>query len=156
MDSTYHHALAWHRSFSRFGQPPALCCGCTARSEWAATKSEVAGKEVEERHGDDLRDAWREEYANICSEVRPLPGAADLVRALSENGTRIALASSGDPQFAREAVELLGIGDLVEVLTTSGDVEDSKPEPDLVGLTTLDQLHGVERAVFVGHTPYIT
>jgi HAD superfamily hydrolase (TIGR01549 family) len=154
VDSTYHHALAWHRSFSRLGEPPAL---------WRLHRSigmggdklvpEVAGKEVEERHGDDLRDAWREEYAKIRSEVRPLPGAADLVRTLSENGTRIALASSGDPQFAREAVELLGIGDLVEVLTTSGDVEDSKPEPDLVGVT-LDQLHGVERAVFVGDTPY--
>ena len=69
------------------------------------------------------------------------------------DGTRIALASSGDPEFAREAVDLLGIGDLVEVLTTSEDADASKPEPDLVGVT-LDRMDGVERAVFVGDTPY--
>ncbi len=154
VDSTYHHALAWHRSFARLGEPPAL---------WRLHRSigmggdrlvaEVAGQEVEERHGDDLRDAWRQEYARIRDEVRPLRGAADLVRALSGDGTRIALASSGDPEFAREAVDLLGIGDLVEVLTTSEDADASKPEPDLIGVT-LDRLDGVERAVFVGDTPY--
>ena len=68
----------------------------------------MAGDDVEERHGDDLRDAWREEYPKFRSEVRPLPGAADLVRGAVGDGDRVALASSGDPQFAREAVDLLG------------------------------------------------
>ena len=138
------------------GWARSLRCGVsTARSGWAATSSSphAAGQDVEERHGDDLRDAWREEYAKIRAEVRPLQGAADLVRALSDDGIRIALASSGDPEFAREAVDLLGIGDLVEVLTTAEDVDGSKPEPDLIAVT-LDRLGGVERAVFVGDTPY--
>ena len=154
VDSTYHHALAWHRAFTRVGELPALwrihrSVGMGGDKLVAA----AAGQDVEERHGDDLRDAWREEYAKIRAEVRPLPGAADLVRALSDDGIRIALASSGDPEFAREAVDLLGIGDVVEVLTTAEDVDGSKPEPDLVAVT-LDRLGGVERAVFVGDTPY--
>jgi HAD superfamily hydrolase (TIGR01549 family) len=113
----------------------------------------VAGDDVEDEHGDDLRDSWRREYVAIRAEVRPLPGAADLVQRLADAGLRTALASSGDPEFAREAVELLGIEDRVEVLTTAEDAEDSKPDPDLVGVT-LDRLGGVERAVFVGDTPY--
>ena len=154
VDSTYHHALAWHRAFAQLGDAPAL---------WRIHRSigmggdklvaHAAGQEVEEQHGDDLRDAWRQEYAKIRSEVRPLPGAADLLRALSDGGMRLALASSGDPEFAREAVDLLGIDDLVEVLTTSEDVDGSKPEPDLIGVA-VDRLGGVERAVFVGDTPY--
>jgi HAD superfamily hydrolase (TIGR01549 family) len=154
VDSTYHHALAWHRAFARVGDVPAL---------WRIHRSigmggdklvaHVAGEEVEEQHGDYLRDSWREEYRKVRAEVRPLQGAADLVRALSDGGLRTALASSGDPEFAREAVGLLGIGDRIEVLTTSEDADGSKPEPDLIR-ATLDRMEGVERAVLVGDTPY--
>ena len=66
---------------------------------------------------------------------------------------RTALASSGDPDFAREAVDLLEVGDRIEVLTTSEDAAGSKPEPDLIRVT-LDLMGGVDRAVFVGDTPY--
>ena len=154
VDSTYHHALAWHRAFTRLGHVPAM---------WRIHRSigmggdklvaQVAGPEVEERHGDDLRDSWRQEYLRVRAEVRPLDGAATLIRALSDDGMRVGLASSGDPQFAREAVELLGIGDRTEVLTTSEDADDSKPEPDLITVT-LDRMGGVEEAVLVGDTPY--
>ncbi|WP_028645118.1 HAD family hydrolase [Nocardioides sp. URHA0020] len=154
VDSTYHHALAWHRAFAVLGDPPPM---------WRLHRAigmggdklvgEVAGDDTEDEHGDELRDRWREEYLKIRAEVVALPGAADLVRKLSQDGFRVALASSGDPQFAREAVDLLGIADLVETLTSSEDVEASKPEPDLVGVT-LDRLGDVERAVFVGDTPY--
>ena len=154
VDSTYHHALAWHRAFERLGDaPPMWRLHRAIGMGGDKLVAEVAGDDTEEQHGDDLRDWWREEYAEIRIEVGPLPGAAALVRTLAADGFRIALASSGDPQFAREAVDLLGIGDQVEVLTTSEDVESSKPEPDLVGVT-LERLGGVEQAVFVGDTPY--
>jgi HAD superfamily hydrolase (TIGR01549 family) len=154
VDSTYHHALAWHRAFSRLGDVPPL---------WRLHRAigmggdklvaHVAGDETEAQHGDKLRDLWRQEYLEIRTEVRPLAGAADLVRRLSASRYRVALASSGDPEFAREAIDLLGIGDQIEALTTSEDVDASKPEPDLVR-ATLDRIGEVERSVFVGDTPY--
>ena len=113
----------------------------------------VAGDEVEERIGDSLRTAWREEYLAIKAEVDPLPGAAGLVRALVAAGYTVALASSGDPEFADEALDDLDIRDQVALLTTSEDAEESKPEPDLIGVT-LDRLEGVRRAVMIGDTPY--
>jgi len=153
VDSTYHHAIAWHRAFSRLGDPPAV---------WRLHRAigmggdklvaHVAGEDTEAQHGDKLRDYWRQEYLELRAEVRPLPGAAALVRRLS-GGYRVALASSGDPEFAREAIDLLGIGDRIEALTTSEDVDASKPEPDLVH-ATLDRVGEVGRAVFVGDTPY--
>ena len=154
VDSTYHHALAWHRAFSRLGEaPPMWRIHRTIGMGGDKLVAEVAGAETEDRHGDDLRDFWRQEYLRIRAEVRPLPGAGELVGQLAADGFRVALASSGDPQFAQEAIDLLGIGEQVEVLTTSEDVEDSKPEPDLVGVT-LERLGDVERSVFVGDTPY--
>jgi len=154
VDSTYHHALAWHRAFARLGDAPPL---------WRLHRAigmggdklvaHVAGDETESQHGDELRDYWREEYLEIRTEVQPLPGATDLLRRLSTAGYRVALASSGDPEFAREAIDLLGVGDRIEALTTSEDVDASKPEPDLVQ-ATLDRIGEVDRSVFVGDTPY--
>jgi HAD superfamily hydrolase (TIGR01549 family) len=153
VDSTYHHALAWHRAFTRIGDPPPV---------WRLHRAigmggdklvaHVAGDETEAQHGDKLRDYWRQEYLELRDEVQPLPGAAELVRRLAAR-YRVALASSGDPEFSREAIDLLGVADRIEVLTTSEDVDDSKPDPDLVA-TTLDRLGEVGRAVFVGDTPY--
>jgi HAD superfamily hydrolase (TIGR01549 family) len=154
VDSTYHHAIAWQRAFDRCDVTvPLWRIHRTVGMGGDKLVAEVAGKDVEERHGDALRSAWREEYVELKAEVDPLPGAAELVGRLSARGYRVALASSGDPEFSREAVDLLGIGDDIELLTTSEDAEESKPEPDLIGVT-LDRLGRVDRAVLVGDTPY--
>lgn len=159
VDSTYHHAVAWHRAFARHDLTPPL---------WRIHRSigmggdklvaHVTDDDVEDRWGDELRDAWRTEYLELRTEVRPLPGARQLVVALRRDGYRVALASSGDPQFAEEAVDLLGIGDDIELLTTSADVDASKPEPDLVGETLrrlgLGPLGEVQQAALVGDTVY--
>lgn len=154
IDSTYHHALAWHRAFARHDlHPPMHAVHRTIGMGGDKLVAEVAGDDVEDRLGDALRDAWREEYLPLREEVRPIDGAADLVRRLHADGHRVALASSGDPQFSQEAVDLLGVRDEIEVLTTSEDVDDSKPEPDLLG-ETLRRMGGVSHAVLLGDTVY--
>lgn len=154
LDSTYHHALAWQRAFARQELVVPL---------WRIHRAigmggdrlvaHVTDEATEERLGDALRDAWREEYLPVREEVEPLPGARDVIVALHTAGYRVALASSGDPQFSREAVERLDVAEQIEVLTTAEDVEESKPEPDLLG-TTLERLGGVERTVLVGDSVY--
>lgn len=158
VDSTYHHAIAWQRAFDAVGKPIPL---------WRIHRSvgmggdklvdHVADARVESRHGDELRRRWRKEYAAIRSEIFPLPGATELVRHLSGRGFRVALASSGDPQFSVEAVATLGIRDDIALLTTSEDVDASKPEPDLLQVTLeqlVEQSGPVTHAVMVGDTPY--
>ena len=153
VDSTYHHALAWQRAFRRQDLTlPLWRVHRTIGMGGDKLVAEVAGDDVEKRLGDELRDAWREEYVEIKSEVAPLPGAADLVHQVAGAGYQVALASSGDPEFADEALDDLGIRDDVAVLKTSDDVDGSKPEPDLIEVT-LEAL-GAERAVLVGDTPY--
>lgn len=154
VDSTYHHAVAWHRAFSRITDVPPMwrlhrAIGMGGDRLVAA----VADERTEEKHGDDLRDAWREEYAKISAEVHPVDGAADLVRRLAADGHAVALASSGDPEFTRDAVDLLDVGSHITVLLTSDDVDSSKPDPDLVE-QALERLGRPEAAVFVGDTTY--
>jgi HAD superfamily hydrolase (TIGR01549 family) len=153
IDSTYHHALAWRRAFAaQHVSVPLWRVHRAIGMGGDRLVAEVAGTEVEDRCGDRLREAWRSEYIGLKSEVEPLESAAALVRTLAESGHRVALASSGDPEFADEALDDLGIRDHVAVLTTSQDADSSKPDPDLIE-RTLDRL-GVRRAVVVGDTPY--
>ncbi len=154
VDSTYHHAVAWHRAFTREGiQVPMWRVHRTVGMGGDKLVGVVAGDEVEEERGDQLREAWKEEYAELMAEVEPLPGAADLVRSLDEAGYVVALASSGEKPFADAAVADLGVARQIAALTTTTDADSSKPDADIL-VATLDQLEGVERAVLVGDTPY--
>src|SRR4051794_25108145 len=153
VDSTYHHAIAWQRAFNRHELTiPLWRIHRTVGMGGDKLVAHVAGDDVEERLGDALRDAWREEYLEIKTEVDALPGASALVRKLDAGGYRVALASSGDPEFADESLDDLDIREQVALLTTSEDVDNSKPEPDLIEIT-LEKV-GTTRAVLVGDTPY--
>jgi HAD superfamily hydrolase (TIGR01549 family) len=153
VDSTYHHALAWQRAFDANGVTlPLWKIHRTIGMGGDKLVAHVAGDEVEERLGDTLRDVWREEYIKIKGEVRALPGATDLVKKLTAGGYLVALASSGDPEFADETLDDLDIRDDVSTLKTSSDADGSKPEPDIIDVT-LDAV-GSRRAVLVGDTPY--
>jgi HAD superfamily hydrolase (TIGR01549 family) len=154
VDSTYHHAVAWHRAFTRQGmQVPMWRVHRTIGMGGDKLVAVVAGDEAEEECGDVLRDAWQEEYGELIAEVEPLPGAADLVRDLADAGYAVALASSGEKPFADAAVEDLGIGEQVAALTTTSDAENSKPDADIL-VATLDAVGDVRRAILVGDTPY--
>jgi len=153
VDSTYHHALAWKRAFdSREITIPFWRIHRTIGMGGDKLIAHVAGGKVEEEHGDALREMWREEYVKIKPEIRALPAATDLIQKLAREGFRVALASSGDPEFADEALDDLDVRHVTAVLKTSEDADDSKPEPDLVEVT-LEELD-VQRAVLVGDTPY--
>jgi len=153
VDSTYHHALAWARAFARRKVDVPLWKVHRAVGMGGDKLVEhVAGPEVEEEHGDALREGWEEEYAELVAEVRPLSGAADLVKDLAAAGWTLALASSSKRRFSDAAVRSLGIEDAVAVVTSADDAEESKPQPDIIE-ATLNRL-SVDRAVFVGDTPY--
>jgi HAD superfamily hydrolase (TIGR01549 family) len=153
VDSTYHHAIAWQRAFDRHDITiPLWRIHRTIGMGGDKLVAEVAGEDVEKRLGDDLRDDWREEYIEIKAEVDPLPGAAELVHRLVKAGYVVALASSGDPEFANETLDDLDIRGDVSVLKTSDDVDGSKPEPDLIEVTL--RAVGTSRGVLVGDTPY--
>jgi HAD superfamily hydrolase (TIGR01509 family) len=153
MDSTYHHAIAWHRAFARSGiTVPVWRVHRTIGMGGDKLVTEVAGEDAEKEHGDALRDAWHEEYAKLVDEVPPLPGASELVREVAEQGYQVALASSGPEDFSKGAVGTLDVEECVAVLTTADDAEESKPEPDILS-ATLKRMD-VDRAVLVGDTPY--
>ena len=153
VDTNYHHAIAWYRAFRRFGETiPLARLHRHMGMGGDQLVGEVAGEAFDERHGDDARDAEKEEYAALIDEVAALEHATELVRALRDHGARVVLASSAKEGEIGHYVELLGLGDDVPT-TDSSDVETTKPQPDLVQ-AALAKVEGDGRAVMVGDTPW--
>lgn len=153
VDSTYHHALAWHRAFQHHGiQVPTWKVHRAIGMGGDRLVAAVAGDDVEHRLGDDLRSQWEKGYDEVIDEVEPLPGATELVRSLVERGFVVALGSSGKPGHTATAVERLGVGDLVAAVTTSEDAESSKPAPDI--LSAALERAGGRSAIVVGDSTF--
>jgi phosphoglycolate phosphatase-like HAD superfamily hydrolase len=79
----------------------------------------------------------------------------DLILALRDRGNRTVLASSAKADEVEHYLEVLDARDIVEGWTTSADVENTKPAPDLVH-AALERVGADddETAVMVGDTPW--
>jgi HAD superfamily hydrolase (TIGR01509 family) len=78
----------------------------------------------------------------------------DLLRRVRDAGVRIAVASSAKKDELGEYLDIARVADLVDVTTSSDDVEESKPAPDIfeVVLKKLGMRGG--DTVAIGDTPY--
>jgi HAD superfamily hydrolase (TIGR01549 family) len=149
VDSNYQHAIAWHRAFRSIG---------VTVEAWRIHRAigmggdrlvaHVAGDEVEQEHGDELRQTWKREADGLLGEIGPLTGATDLLDALREHGLTVVLATSGKPDHTEHALDVLHARTRIDHLTTSADVGTSKPAPDLLTVAR-EAVDGVQ-AVMIG------
>lgn len=86
--------------------------------------------------------------------IQAFEGVQALVQRMKANGMKIAVASSGEQDEVRHLLSLAGVDDLIEAQTSSGDVENSKPDPDVIhaALGKLGMQPG--EVVMLGDTPY--
>jgi len=142
VDSVYRHVLAWQEAFQKSGLDfPAwrihrrvgmsgglLIRALLRESERTMTEKEV--KQVEEYHG--------EAYARLVADVKPLPGAREVLSELSRLKIAWAIVTSSAPEKAQPALKMLNLPSDATVITR-GEVQRPKPEPDpfLVGAQRL-------------------
>jgi len=153
VDSNYFHAIAWYRAFRAHGHTLPMwrihrAIGMGGDQMIAALLSD----EVEAREGDDVRDTETEQYMALIDEVRPLEGSRELIEDLKRSGSQVVLASSAKPDEVDHYLDLLDARDLADAWTTSGDVEETKPAPDLVN-SALEKIGGGP-AVMIGDSVY--
>jgi HAD superfamily hydrolase (TIGR01509 family) len=153
VDTNYHHAIAWYRAFRARGITLPLWrlhrhVGMGGDKYVAA----LAGDEVEERLGDELRSDWERLFSELLPETAPFEGARQLIAELKENGKEVVLASSAISAHLDAFLDKLQARELVDAWTTKDDVENSKPDPDLVHAAL--EKAGSRDAVMVGDTPW--
>jgi len=99
--------------------------------------------------------AWIATYrefnlAHHDQRVRAFPGVVDMVLALKRAGRRLALVTSKNRKGAIRGLELVGLGDAMEVIVGSDDVERPKPHPEPVERALAALGMPAESCVFVG------
>jgi HAD superfamily hydrolase (TIGR01549 family) len=149
VDTNYHHALAWYRAFRRFDIVlPVWRLHRAIGMGGDNLVAHVASQDVEERLGSELRSAWEEEFDPLIPEISAFAGAHELLADVKDRGLRLVLASSGKSEHTRHFLDLLDGTDIADAWTTSDDVEDSKPAPDLVSVA-MEKVGG-HRGVMIG------
>ncbi len=153
VDSVYQHVLAWREALEhvgielsvwrihrRIGMSGGLFVNALLRETDVSLGREDAAR---------LQDLHAEAYARLSGDVRPLPGARELLAYLTERSVPWAVATSGHIRSARPTLESLGIPSLVPVVTRDL-VQHAKPDPDLF-LAAAERLAvAIEDCVVVG------
>jgi HAD superfamily hydrolase (TIGR01549 family) len=153
VDTNYQHALAWYRAFRQHGVTLPL---------WEIHRhvgmggdqlvTAMVGEGFEAEHGDDVRAAERALYLSMMPEVQPFQGARELLQALRAGGHAIVLASSAKPDELQHYLSLLDAQEVADGWTDSGDVEQTKPSPDLVSAAV--EKAGGGAAVMIGDSTW--
>ncbi len=134
VDSVYQHVLAWREALEaagielavwrihrRVGMSGGLLANALLRETGRRVTSEEAMR-LQQLHAD--------AYARQVSQVRPLPGARELLAYLSQVGVSWAIATSARLESAAPTLKILGVSPGVPVITRD-QVSHAKPEPDL-------------------------
>jgi HAD superfamily hydrolase (TIGR01509 family) len=146
LDSNYLHVAAWWEAFRERGHDircadvhRALGMGSADLVERVLGKPDSSVIEAHSRH-----------FAPYLGRLRPLPGAADLLGATVGLGLNVVLATSAKDEEIDLMLDALGARDAIGTVVSSGDVDQAKPEPDIVDRALSESGTDPDRAVMVG------
>jgi HAD superfamily hydrolase (TIGR01549 family) len=134
VDSVYQHVLAWREALEQVGIELSVWrihrrIGMSGGLFVNALLRET-GREIESNEAEQLRRLHAAAYNRQSKQVRPLPGACELLRHLSELKVKYAIATSGRLETAGPTLELLGLPSGIPVVTRDL-VRYAKPDPHL-------------------------
>lgn len=156
IDSNDAHARAWLEAMreSRFDPPFATVrrlIGMGGEFLIPAALGIAADSDAGRRISRRRREIFSQRY---LPQLQPFPQVRQLLEKMQQRGLRRVVASASQREEMERMLELAGIADLVQEATSASEVEDPKPEPDVV-LAALDKLAlGPEQVLLLGDTPY--
>lgn len=78
-----------------------------------------------------IAEKWRRMSAIAPADIRPMPGALDLVSRLGADGMRLALASSSPRAFIDRVLDALALDTTFTAVASGDEVRQSKPAPEI-------------------------
>jgi phosphoglycolate phosphatase-like HAD superfamily hydrolase len=155
VDSNTLHVEAWRRAFADAGHDigAEAIAGQIGKGADNLVPALIPGTSDDdaEKLGDAHGTIFKGEY---LEQVRAFPQARELVQRVHDSGRMVVLASSASAEELEHYQKLLGIEDLVDVTTTSDDVETTKPAPDIFAVARDKSDVPAEAVVVVGDAPY--
>jgi HAD superfamily hydrolase (TIGR01509 family) len=156
IDSVDLHARAWHEAFLKFGHNVSFE---QARSQIGKGGDKLIPEFLSEaqqnEHGEEIKE-WRGKLfkSKYLPLVRPFSAVPELLQRVRDEGMRVAIASSAKKDELETYLDIACITKLVDVTTSSEDVTEPKPAPDIfqVALQRLDI--NAHEAIAIGDTSY--
>ena len=148
VDSNYLHTVAWWRAFQEAGEDIAM----SAIHRLIGMGSDQLVKAVLGAESEELSDAHSRHFAPLRQEIRSFPRAADLLREVRRRGGKVVLATSAKADDLDALRNAIDADDAIDALTSSVDVDSSKPSPDI--FTTALEKSGLDarNAIVLGDT----
>ena len=156
VDSNDAHAQAWVEALAKHGHEVSVPRARSLVGMGGDKLIEIvtgipAGSRANERISSDRTQLFKQKWLHT---VKPQLGARKLVLRLRADGYMMAIASAAKAEELQPLLEIADIADLVEVRTTSSDVEHSKPDPDIINAALARIATDRKRTVMIGDTPY--
>ncbi|HVT71440.1 MAG TPA: HAD family hydrolase [Trebonia sp.] len=151
VDTNYLHTVAWWEAFAQAGHDVPMASVHRSVGMGSDRMLDALLPGARDTSADDaIRAAHSALYSVYWSRLRPLPGAARLLRACHDHGLRVVLASSAGPDELKALRGVLDADDAIDAATSAGDVDTSKPAPDLVQLALEQAGARPDESVFIG------
>ncbi|MFZ0125530.1 MAG: HAD family hydrolase [Xanthobacteraceae bacterium] len=154
VDSVYQHVLAWKEALDaegielsvwRIHRKIGMSGGLFTNQLLRETGLDINVERVER-----LRQRHLAAYRHYAGDVRPLPGARELLSFLSDARIPWAIATSGRMETAGLNLAALGVDSEQTPVVTRDQVKYAKPDPDLF-LAAAEKLGApIETAIVVG------
>ncbi|HET9423853.1 MAG TPA: HAD-IA family hydrolase, partial [Gemmatimonadaceae bacterium] len=110
-------------------------------------ESDPEGERIGKRHG----EIFRERY---LPRLRVFHGTHAFLERLASAGATLVIASSAGSEVLAAMLKHAKLEKLIDDRTSSGDVESSKPDPDVVQAALKKAGAKAKDAIFIGDTPY--
>lgn len=86
--------------------------------------------------------------------LQPTRGGRALLERFLADGLTLVVATSAGGDEMKGLLKQAGIEDLIHDATSSGEVENSKPDPDVIGAAIKKSTLDAEELLMIGDTPY--
>jgi HAD superfamily hydrolase (TIGR01509 family) len=151
VDTTYVHALCWSEALRQNGhEVPMSAVHHLIGMSSDPLLTTLLGADRDTDQDDSLDAAHKTLYKQYWGRLRPLPGAADVLRRCAAAGLTVVLASSASSEELAMLRSVIGADDVITMATGKDDADAGKPEPDIVQVALQKSGIAADRAIFVG------
>ena len=150
VDSNYQHAFAWWQALREHGM--------TVPMFEIHRRIGMGGDNLLEdligKYSKELSESRARHFRPLRKELTAFDGASELLRTVSERGGEVVMATSASKEDLEALLKALDADDYIDHITSVGDVDNSKPDPDVFKRAL--EISGLSpgSAIVLGDTPW--
>ncbi len=150
LDTVYLHVIAWWEAFRDAGYE----VSCFDIHRTIGRGSDDLVETLVGQADEGAVEGHVKNWAPLREQCIPFHAVPELIRTVADRGVKVVYCTSGSPEDIEDFRAKIGCDDVVAAAVNSGDVEQSKPAPDIV-VAALDVV-GVapQHAIMLGDTVY--